>query len=210
MKVLPFEEVAKFYFYRVLVLVIFSIFISIFLVSCGYRPGLGPMQGRQHRIAVPYVCGDRDGMFTSEIVRQIAISGCYCYSDSCADVVLKVKLLDREDVSIGFRYETDQYGNVGQRLVASEDRAELIAEIELLRSGSCQPILGPVCLKACMNYDFAPETSADTFGPPSDLQTITRFSLGQLDYREAAADAVRMPLYRQLAKQVVDYISESW
>lgn len=187
--------------------IIFSILISIILVSCGYRPGLGPVQARRHSIAVPYVCGDCDGLFTAEVVRQIAISGAFYYSDSCADFVLKVKLLERDDESIGFRYETDQNGNIGRRIVASEDRAELIAEIELVESGSCKAVLGPVCFNACMDYDFAPETSADTFGPPADLQTITRFSLGQLDYREAAADAVRVPLYRQLAKQIVDYLS---
>jgi len=182
----------------------------MFLVSCGYRPGLGDAQYCRSSITVPYVCGDRDGTFTAELIRELVGSGAYRYQDCSGDLILKARIMDRTDESIGFRYETDQFGNVGKRLVASEDRAVLIAEISLVDGKTLSNLLGPVCIRAAVDYDFAPETSAEAFGFPLPTQTITRFSLGQLDFREAAAETVRTPLYRQLAKEIVDYISESW
>lgn len=112
--------------------------------------------------------------------------------------------------SIGYRYETSQTGEIGKRLVASEDRAHLSTEITLLDAQTNRVVLGPVCLQTSLDYDYIPETSAQIFGLPAQAQTLTRFSLGQLDFRDAAGDAAKTPLYRKMAKQIIDYISETW
>lgn len=164
------------------------------LTSCGYRMGNNSCLTSCKTIAVPYVCGDFDGLFTSELIKQLSLNG-LTYTSCLSDYTLEVTL-SRKDEAIGYRFERTFEDQLGKRLVATEERVTLCATFTLLdRCG--RKIMGPCMVSDFLDFDFQPETSP---------QNQTRSSLGQLDFLKAASDAARVPVQRLLAKKLVDFL----
>ena len=61
--------------------------LSVFLTSCGYHLGRGEFCQGYRTVCVPFVEGDRDGLFTNALIRAFTTSGCLTYGGTAADLV---------------------------------------------------------------------------------------------------------------------------
>jgi len=165
------------------------------LTSCGYHMGANPNLVACRTFSVPYVCGDKDGLFTQELVRQLSLSGVE-YVSCHPDYILNVSLV-RRAATIGYRRERTYEDDLGKRLVATEERGTYCATFSVVRARCGSIVMGPCTVSESMDYDFQPETSP---------QNQTRASLGQLDFLKAAGDGAKTPLNRLLAKKIADYV----
>lgn len=177
--------------------IVLFLLLSVMLTSCGYRLGPASALDTNRSIMVPYVKGDLDGTFTQELIREVCRTTELRYSSCGGDMILCASLIDRREEPIGYRYERNYEDQVGKRLVTSEERVTLTAEVKIIDARTQKVVVGPYCISERINYDFAPETSP---------QNETRPSLGQLDFRPAALNAARVPLHRSLAKKIVDFL----
>ena len=171
------------------------------LTSCGYHLGQGGVPGKYHTVSVPYACGDIDGGLTNAIIKEIEITGGLQYVNCDGATELLVNLLDLRDQNIGFRYDRDKRDCVTDCIIPTETRVVAIAEVKLIEAHSGKCVLGPVILSTSVDFDH------DYY---SSRNGVNIFSLGQLNDVDAARDAVRTPLYKALARKIVEYVSESW
>lgn len=171
--------------------------ITCLLTSCHYQSGLVSDAREKKTICIPYAKDDGDGTFTAILCEKMTKRGLFRVNRRTGDLKLLISLDRPSTESVGFRYETDLDGNLGQRLVASEEELKIKATIELIDQRNCTRILGPLCVKEDMRFDFAPDTSP---------QTDTTFSAGQLDFEPAAKDAALEPLYYRLADKICELL----
>ena len=181
--------------------IIFFTIASLFINSCGYRFGQSTIPSIYRTITVPYVDGDEDGALTAAIVKEIDQNGTLVYVDRCSELKLQVKLLDLRDQNIGFRYDRNRRGKLEHYIIPTETRLTLASEILVTESCSGKIVLGPLILTSFVDFDH------DYY---SSRNGINIFSLGQLTDIDAAKDAVKVPLNKNLAKKIVEYINESW
>ena len=154
-------------------------------------------------VCIPYVEGDRDGLFTAALIRKITTSGCLTYRSSGADLVLRVSLLLPDDVNIGFIYAPPDKGDdeASNIVVSNEARVSLNASVTLIDRATCDPILGPVVMGSFLDYDFAPDLTDVNFHA---------FSLGQLEMHTLAQEAALPSLYDLMAAKIVSYLCNYW
>lgn len=174
---------------------------SIILTGCGYQFGQGGVAERYSTISVPIVQGDRDGVITASIIRKITESGAYEYRNWGGALVLNVKVIDVRDQNIGFRYDREKGGKLDNTIIPAETRLTAIAEVSAVDSCSQCTVLGPVFIRACVEFDHDYYNSRDG---------INVFSLGQVSDYDEAYDAAQRPLSEALATKIVDYVNESW
>lgn len=183
---------------------LFLAVLSVFcLSSCGYRCGSGceGLSSRYATISVPYVEGDQDGSLTSAIIKEITRSGAFDYRSCGGALTLLVKQIDVCEDNIGFRYDRKKRGKLTQDIIPTETRMTIVAEVSVVETVSCCTLLGPVRLSASVDYDHDYYSSRDG---------INIFSLGQLSDFDEAYDAVQVPLHREIAQKIVDYVTQSW
>lgn len=181
-----------------------SLILAISLLvlgGCGYHCGQGGFADKYHTISIPYVEGDRDGSLTASIIRQVSESGDYEYKNCGGAILLKVKVIDVSDENIGFRYDYNSKGKRITNIIPTETRITAVAEVTVFEAASCTPLLGPVLISACVDFDHDYYNSRDE---------VNVFSLGQLTDYDEAYDAVKTPLEEVLAKKIVDYVNDSW
>ncbi|MEI6531881.1 MAG: hypothetical protein WCN87_03575 [Chlamydiota bacterium] len=171
--------------------------VVLFFTSCSYQSSLQEVKTPKKTICIPYAKGDGDGTFTAILYEKMAKKGLFRVSRSCGDLKLLIQLENPSTESVGFRYETNLDGVLGQRLVASEEEARIVARMELVDLRKCQTVWGPICVKEEVRFDFAPDTSP---------QTDITFSAGQVDFEPAAKDAVMEPLYNRLADKICELL----
>lgn len=173
------------------------------LSACsGYQQGNCTWSGRSQTVSIPYVHGDKLGYLTSALARELSSSGMYCYRDCEGEYRLEVSLSELEDSNIGYRYDRKgEDGRIRQRVIPAEGRAKVVATVALYPSGCCEPVLGPVLIEGAVDFDF------DVYANHSQDNL---FSLGQLNDRDVSRDLVTLPLYRQLAQNIVDYLTNTW
>ncbi|CDZ80443.1 hypothetical protein BN1013_00955 [Candidatus Rubidus massiliensis] len=178
--------------------------IACFLLSqtaCGYHYGQGSQLAAYKTITVPYVIGDLEGIFTSELIKKIATSGDLSYDNFCGDLCLEVKIINVIDDNIGFRYDRKKKGDLTHAIIPSETRLTGITEIKLTDTKNGTVIIGPIQISATVDFDHDYYSTRDA---------ANLFSLGQLtDFDEAYHVALK-PLYQILAEKIVDYIFQSW
>ncbi len=182
-----------------------SIGLLFFLLcsSCGYHYTSYEGDKNPLSISVPYVQGDSDALFNSELIYQLSCSQEFSYVQSGGDLILKVKFLSDVHDRIGFRYDRDNpKGTLEKNLLGVEDRRIVIAEVSLLDAVSGRVLLEPTQVTAFADYDYTDP------GSPRDLlfakkQPIIKFSLGQLDSSEGAHDDASRPLFRKLSQKIV-------
>lgn len=185
----------------------FPIFYSFLCVligilsSCGYHLGESDLAKKYKSISIPYVEGDLDGDLTGELIRQISSRTSLKYLKSGGNLVLEVRILDYTDENVGFRYDRDKQGHLKKDVIPTETRCFAIAEITLLESYSGNKVIGPVRIGANVVYDH------DYY---SSRNSINVFSLGQLDNIDTAREIAQHPLNQELARKIVDYISNAW
>jgi len=177
------------------------IFIGCCLSSCGYQPGYGDLTQSYQTFSIPFVDGDQTGELTAEIIKRMSDSSGLSYASCGGDIILQVKLIELRDENIGFRYDRKKEGKLKKVIIPSEARIKALIELQVIEAVSKRVIRGPVRLTASVDFDHTYYSSR---------RAINVFSLGQLNDYDAAQDAVKQPLYRQLAERIVDYVTSSW
>lgn len=189
--------------------ILFFIFL-ICLSSCGYQ-----FQNADDRLtlSIPYVKGDQEGQLTNELIRQFAYSGFYDYVKADGNLILKVSILGDTTEKIGFRFDRNEFtGQLETNLQPTEDRRTVTAQVVLVNSATGEEIIGPYLVSAYSDYDYTDINSIRSlsfFTPSGRRETVLNFSLGQVDSIEGAQDDAVVPLYRHLAKKIVDGINIS-
>jgi outer membrane lipopolysaccharide assembly protein LptE/RlpB len=174
------------------------------LTACGYRAA---PSDEKTTISIPYVEGDSQGQFTTEIIRQLNHSDLYDLVRKDGDLVLKVTLVNDHNVAVGFKYDrTEKKGKIEQSLMPAENRRTLTAKVTLLCAATEEVVMGPVNITTWADYDFIDVNSLKELAfrnSHGKREKTVKFSLGQLDSVEGGQDAVLTPLYRQLAQKII-------
>ncbi|MGB7978640.1 MAG: hypothetical protein WCF19_05720 [Chlamydiales bacterium] len=188
------------------------LFLINFLVSCGYRWQPSGLEGGRPTITVPFVKGDEDGSFTSEIISCLSSSGLADVVSHGGEYELRVSILGEESEKIGFRVDPQKVdGKIRKNLLAAEGRRRMTIEAALWSRDQCA--FGPYKISADAEYDYIDGDSIQdlTFvNPAGVVVTVLPFSLGQLEPVESAEHAATRPLFARLARKIADAISSNW
>src|SRR5690606_34666957 len=145
--------------------------------------------------------GDLDGSMTASLINELARSVCFQLRQCDGDLILKVKITDWRDENIGFRYDRKKKGELTHSVIPTETRLTAYSEVIVENSRTGCVVLGPVRVRACVDFDH------DYY---SNRDGVNIFSLGQLNDVDAAYDAAQTPLNQALARKIVDYLCNSW
>lgn len=178
---------------------------AVCLAGCGYTMGQYGALKSYGTISVPYVVGDGDGSLTAAIIHEIATLGCLEYRSSEGALTLAVKVINSNDVNIGFRYDRHKDGKLQHTLIPVETRLTLTVEVTAIEAASEAVLLGPVLLIASVELDH--DYNADR--NPTDGRANT-FSLGQLTNADVAFQAAAKPLNSAIARKIAEYLIHSW
>ncbi len=164
-------------------------------------------EGEKISIAVPYVQGDFEGKLTDSLVQEITSSGLFKYANWTSTYRLDISIDSDHNEKIGYQYDRDLCtGTLQQNLLSSEGRRTITAKVLLFHQGSEKPILGPYKVTAYSEYDYINPNSINelSFCDPQCMRQVTLdFTLGQLDSRDSAQDNALVPLYHDLAHNIV-------
>lgn len=177
------------------------IIAATFLTSCSYQIGYGDLVCHHKTFSIPYIDGDQTGELTAEIIKKMSDSSGLTYTSCDGDLTLDVKLVELRDENIGFRYDRKKKGKLRRVIIPSETRIKALADVKIIERVSRSTIRGPVRLSAMVDFDHTYYANRNR---------INVFSLGQLNDFDAAQDAVKLPLYRELAERIVDFVINSW
>jgi hypothetical protein len=179
-----------------------AIVLSLFLcTSCGYHlSGTSSRASAYKTVSVPYIIGDVNGGFTSQLIHQLTYSGRWTYAPHQGDLLLKVEILKTKDEEIGFSYPV-QNGQINKWLVPNENRFSQLVRVELIDSKTSRTILGPINLSANVQYDYDAEFNVNNF---------VRFSLAQYNFQEIAKRTATIPLEKKLSVRIVEYLENAW
>ncbi len=178
-------------------LLLIYLMAGLVLTSCGYHLGSGgslpPI-----RVCIPFIEGDKDGLFTEELVRQISSRTSLVYDDQNPQARLVVKIIELRDENVGFRYDRKRSGELRHNIIPVETRLAVCAEVTLFSLCDGSIIFGPAVVGASIDFDheYYPNRNA-----------VNVFSLGQLTDIDAARDAAIYPLSRELARRIADYLT---
>lgn len=175
--------------------------IGFLLTACGYRFGEGALTDRYSSITVPYITGDATGELTALVIRELNTSGSLSYKKECADLILLVEVIQWHDENIGFRYYVNKKGKRKDYIVPTETRISAVVQVQVIESVSGCSVLGPVRLRADVDFDH------DYY---SSRNAVNIFSLGQLSDVDEAHDAAMHPINKCIAKKVVSYLINAW
>jgi len=188
--------------------------VFLLLTGCGYRWQPDYPQACRPSITIPFISGDEDGSFTSEMARAIAVSGIADVHFKDGDYRLEIKILKTVRETIGFRKDKQKVdGQIKKNMVACEARKIISIEATLFQGNSEEIAYGPYLLTGDVDFDYVDGDSYQdlTFVNPHGIaQAVLPFSLGQLESYESAQEAAVRPLYSSLAQKVVDVISSEW
>lgn len=176
----------------------------LLLSSCGYH-----FENKEAltAISVPYVVGDSEGKLTQEIIRHLVSSGVF-ECDHDAPYSLQVAFVDDILERVGYRYSREEAtGKLKNHLFPTEGRRIIATQVSLVDNRTDEMIFGPCVVKANVDFDYIDQGSVQslTFVTPRGFRESTlTFSLGQLDSPEGAQDDALSPLYRELARKIVE------
>ena len=187
--------------------------LCLILSGCGYRWNQDSSECRPS-FSIPYVVGDEDGSFTSELVSALASSGLVDVYSRDADFRLEVSIVEQRNETIGFRRDPQKvYGKVKNNLLASEGRKIIAVEATVYRKDSGEVAYGPYRIQSEADYDYIDGDSLQQlifFSSSGKAVTVLPFSLGQLEPIESAQEAALKPIYRRISQKIVDVISSEW
>jgi hypothetical protein len=170
--------------------------------SCGYYHGNeGVLASSCQTISIDLLADDWNGDLTAALVECLAASSTIQYRTYGGDMILQVKLEDLDEKNIGFRYDRHKDGKILKSIVPSETRLTALAKVTLLEAATNTSILGPIMIKASIDFDH------DYYNTRNGVNI---FSLGQLNDYDEAYDAAYRPLMIALAEKIVDYLAEAW
>lgn len=151
-------------------------------------------------MSIPYIEGDKNGEFTSQLTHKLANSGKWTYLPNCGQVTLKVSLVKTRDEEIGYSYAF-QNGQINKWLVPNESRLSGLVKVELVETESQKTILGPTYLSSSVRYDY---------DASFNVNNLVRFSLAQYNFQEIAKRTAQTPLEEDLSVRIVEYLENAW
>ncbi len=175
--------------------------VLLAFTSCGYHFGAGSAPWIGSTISVPYICGDETGEFTRTLVRELASSGAFQYTDDCGCYRLCVNVRELCDENIGFRYDINKEGQQTTTIIPVEMRTRTVAEFSLVEASSGCVVLGPERVSAMVDFDHEFEGGSDH---------LNNLSLGQVTDLEASKEVIPGRLGQALAERIVDYLRGAW
>lgn len=146
-------------------------------------------------LSIPLIEGDKDGLFTTSIIREVTSRTQFKYYPDNPQTVLAIRILDLDDENVGFRYDRKRSGKLRHNIIPVETRIAVQVEMTLYRACDNAPLLGPLLVEAAVDFDHE-------YYPNRDAVNV--FSLGQLTDYDAARDASIFPLSRELARRIAD------
>lgn len=169
--------------------------------SCQWQRAVSADQ-RPHSVAIPFALGDHDGTFTTDLISQIEKGGTFKFTQGIAEYTLHVRFLDEKYENIGFRHDLkkEHHGKRKEdkrKIIPNESRSKLLAEVTLIENATQKTLLGPAYILATNEYDH------QNYTINNDIST---FSLGQLSDVDTAEGVINVPLYRNLAREIADYV----
>ena len=179
---------------------------GLILAGCGYRMGYGSIRDRYSTVSVPYVVGDQNGDLTAALIHELGTRGGFRYCCNGGELIVSATLIEVCDEDIGFRYDRNKEDKPTRCVIPTETRATAKAELMVKKRADDACILGPVIIVASVDFDH------DYYSSHNGVNAVNifSFSLGQVTDVQAAKDVARSPLYRCLARKIVDYISAAW
>jgi hypothetical protein len=190
----------------------FIFFILPFFVSgCGYRFTPNTYEGERISLTIPYIQGDPSALLNNTLAASFSNSGRFRCIQGGGDFNLEVVMLSDLNDRIGYRYDRDDVtGSRKPNVLGVENRRHIVAQLTLYNARSGSVILGPIPIKAWVDYDYV------DYGSPRDLNTLTpvgtvptiQYSYGQLNTVEGAHDDASVYLYQKLADQIVGVVSD--
>lgn len=179
-----------------IILLILALFFS-----CNYRYSDSTNPDKKLTVSIPYVQGDYDGTLTSQLVETLQNAGGFQYVNEGGDLLLHVKVLERKSDDIGFRYEPKRYTKGVKKLIPDETRRKILAEVTVINANTQSTLLGPVYILGSCDFDH------QNYSQDNDINV---FSLGQLADIDTAYDVVSIPLYRNLAQEIAQYLQNHY
>lgn len=187
-----------------------KILAFIFFCSCGYRFEGEDYSLQGKTISVPYIEGDFEGRLTDQLLRQLATSGQFRPVQNHGELLLKVKVISNVNTKIGYRHHRDDTtGRIRKRLMPTEDRKTVTAEVILIDEKTGKTLIGPEFVSASADFDYVDPDSIRELSFINDngkFTVVLPFSLGQLDSIEGAQDDVTIPVFRHLSQKIIDGI----
>lgn len=188
-----------------------SFFLFLLLLTgCGYR--FYQADSTPKTISVPYIPGDPKGLLVDAVCRSLTFSGEFRPLLSGGELRLHIALVGDQQEKIGYMYDREPVtGKLEKNLLPTEGRRILYASVSLIEDKTGEMVLGPYVVQANGSFDFVePNTLEDVSFINCDgmRETTLNFSLGQLDSYAAGVDNVLIPIYRQLADEIVDNLIE--
>ena len=179
-----------------------ALLLLLTLTGCaGYQVGTGGSLEEYCTICVPYIEGDHNGTLTSQVVREISTSSPLRYTRTGGQLVLNVCFLDLREENIGFRYDRDKGTNTTDNVIPAETRYTAMVEVTVSDQRTGCDIVGPDKMSVSVDFDH------DYY---SNHGGVNVSSLGQLNDLDLAHEVARRPLYRVLARRIVEHISNAW
>ncbi len=175
--------------------------IFAFFSSCSYRLADSTDADKKLTVSIPYVQGDYDGTLTSQLVETLQNAGGFQYVNEGGALLLHVKVIERKSDDIGFRYEPKRYTRGIKKLIPDETRRKILAEVTVVQANTNLTLLGPVYILGSCDFDH------QNYSQDNDINV---FSLGQLADIDTAYDVVSIPLYRNLAQEITQYLQNHY
>ena len=180
----------------------YSSLILLITSSCGYRYARSYKDESTETISIPFVSGDETGILTTFLIEEINKETGLEYQQSSGKYTLNVRIVDSKFENIGFRFNHKKKRHeeklVVNKLIPNESRIKILAEVTVTDSSTNSSILGPVHIIAYADFDHQNR---------SINHSINRISQGQLTDIDTASSSVNTPLYRNLAHEIANYIT---
>ena len=184
---------------------------SLLMVGCGYHISNDNLISSIPTISVPYIKGDKDGMLTEAVIKEISSSDCLSYTSGTGALILEGVITGEDTENLGYQYDRHpKSGKRFNRLVPNEQRKEIKVRISLIDSQSQKIAYGPFEIVAGNDYDFVNSDSlTDTSFVNIDQQreSVLFYSLGQLDSNQGASSNSFVPIYKKMAVKIIEGIS---
>ena len=150
-----------------------------------------------YSLSIPYVQGDSDGQLTGALIEAVQQAGGFRYVHSGGTLTLNVKILDRKKENIGFRFDPKRFTVGKRRIIPSEGRRKLLAEVSVIDSVTKKVLIGPALVVGICEFDH------QNYSLNHDVNI---FSLGQLSDIDTTYDVVDIPLNRDTARRIAEYL----
>jgi len=167
----------------------------LLLTGCsGWR--ISDSIGHSKAVRIPYVEGDSTGNLTSALVEAINAQPGF-HVDEYGQYQLKVKILDKKEEKIGFRYDPTKDKKGHHDLIKNENRALTLALVTIIDTHTNKTLLGPAHILGSIDYDHQ-ENSLNN--------DIINFSLGQLSDIDTINDMKHIPIHKDLAHKISTWL----